>query len=334
MATTQIADVIVPDVFNPYVVERTAELAAFYMGGIVSNDPQLNALAAQGGKLINMPFWSDLTGADEVLSDSGALTPTKISAAQDVAVLNMRGRAWSVNDLAKALSGDDPMARIGDLVADYWARRFQAVGLQSLVGVFLDNVANDSGDMSVDVSGTLNSDVAAATRLSGDVFVDGQATFGDALRRVEGIAVHSAVYANMKKNDNISFERESLGTAEIETYRGIRIIVDDSLPFTPAGGASAGDSAPSYTSYLFGSGALGMGQGSAPMPTETDRDSLAGDDILITRNHFVMHPRGVAFQSASVADAAPTNAELAIPSNWSRVYERKNVRMAQIITNG
>ncbi|EHR1500876.1 coat protein, partial [Salmonella enterica] len=91
---------------------------------------------------------------------------------------------------------------------------------------------------------------------------------------------------------------------------------------------------PKYTTYLFGSGALGMGQGGAPVPTETDRDSLAGEDILITRSHFIMHPRGVAFTSASVAGSSPTNAELQNAANWSRVYERGNVRMAAVITNG
>ena len=113
MAKTQIADVIVPSVFNPYVVQRTTELTELYMGGIVRGNPELDRLATAGGKLINMPYWDDLTGADEVLSDSGALTPAKITAGQDVAALLMRGKAWSVNDLARALSGDDPTALVG-----------------------------------------------------------------------------------------------------------------------------------------------------------------------------------------------------------------------------
>lgn len=316
MAKTQIADIIVPDVFNPYVVEKSIELTNFYMGGIVSNDDQLNALAgASGGGSINMPFWTDLSGDDEVLSDSDVLTPAKITASQDKAHLLMRGKAWSVNDLARALSGDDPMGAIGDLVAEYWARRKQAIGLAALTGVFADNAANDSGDMIFD---------AGANPFTGDVFIDGQATFGDASMGLAGIAMHSTVYHNLKKNDTISFEKESLGDAEIETYRGMRLIVNDSMPVD--GG--------NYTSYLFGTGALGYGQGSAPVPSETDRDSLAGDDILITRDHFILHPRGVKFTGASVAGSSPTNAELATVGNWDRVYDRKHVRVAKIITNG
>ena len=334
MATTSISNVIVPSVFNPYFISRTAEMARFYMGSIISNDPALNILAERGGKLINMPFWNDLTGNDEILSDSSALTPAVITASQDIAALHVRGKAWSVNDLARALSGDDPMRAIGDLVADYWARRMQAVMVSSLKGVFADNVANDSGDMTVNVSGTLNSDVSSATKMSGDVFIDAQATFGDALRSISGIAMHSHVYNNLKKIDNISFVKQSDGATEIERYRGLPIIVDDNCPYTPREGSASGDDAAKYTTYLFGDGAIGLGMGGAPVPSETDRDSLAGNDILVTRNHFIMHPRGVAFTSSSVAGVSPTNTELATAANWNRVYERKNVRIAQIITNG
>jgi hypothetical protein len=99
---TIISDVIVPEVFNPYVIERTAELSAFYQSGIIARNPELDRLASSGGKLVNMPFWEDLTGNDEVLSDKTALTVGKIEAGQDVAALLTRGRAWSVNDLGES----------------------------------------------------------------------------------------------------------------------------------------------------------------------------------------------------------------------------------------
>lgn len=325
MAATKISNIIVPEVFNPYVVEKTAELASFYMGGIISNDAQLNALASQGGKLINMPFWKDLTGNDEVLTDSGSLTVNAITSGQDIAALHARGKAWGVNDLAKALSGDDPMSRIGDLVADYWARRMQVTLISSLTGVFLDNKTNDAGDMIVDVAVETT---AGAVKFDGDLFIDGQATFGDAIGNITGIAMHSNTYNYLKKTDNISFEKQSNGALEITTYRGLPVIVNDNLP--KRAGTTSGFV---YTTYLFGNGAFGFGQGNAPVPTETDRDSLAGEDILITRTHFLMHPRGIKFASGLVAGTFPTNTELALAANWDRVYERKNVRIAAIIHN-
>ena len=112
MAATKISDVIVPDVFNPYMQERTKELTKLYLSGIITSNDELDLLAVAGGKLINMPFWQDLTGNDEVLTDSAALTPGNVSSEKDVATLLMRGRAWGANDLAKSLSGSDPMVRL------------------------------------------------------------------------------------------------------------------------------------------------------------------------------------------------------------------------------
>ena len=40
-------------------------------------------------------------------------------------------------------------------------------------------------------------------------------------------------------------------------------------------------------------------------PVETDRDSLASDDILINRHALMLHPFGVKFTNASVADVTP-----------------------------
>lgn len=328
MAVTQISDVIVPDVFNPYVIERTAELTALYMGGIVQNNPELNRLATAGGSLINMPFWDDLTGDDEVLSDSGSLTPAKITSGQDIAALLMRGKAWQVNDLARALSGDDPMGAIGNLVAEYWARRNQAVLLSSMTGVIADNVANDSGDM---VQNIANEDAASAIltqRVSLDAIIDAGGTLGDAESKLTGIAVHSDVYRALRKQKALDEIQATDGSLVVRTVDGLAVVVDDGLP--KVAGSTSGFK---YTSYLFGAGAFGYGMGGAPVPTETDRDSLAGNDILVNRQHFLLHPRGVKFASGSVAGSSPTNAELANAANWDRVYDRKNVRMAVLISN-
>lgn len=37
MAVTKIADVIVPSVFNPYVIQRTMQLSALVQSGIISD---------------------------------------------------------------------------------------------------------------------------------------------------------------------------------------------------------------------------------------------------------------------------------------------------------
>ena len=313
MPTTQIADVIVPEVFNPYVIQRTAELSALSQSGIISNNSELDKLALGGGTLINMPYWNDLTGDDEVLSDTGALTPEKITAGQDVAALFLRGKAWSANDLAHVLAGSDPMKAIGDLVASYWARRRQALLFSMLKGVFAS--ATMIGNVH-DISG----ETGTAAVLSGETFLDAGQKLGDAAGKLTAFSLHSAAYTHLKKQNLIETEKDSEGN-EIETYMKKRVIVDDGHPVT----------AGIYTSYLFGAGAIGLGNGMAKVPTETDRDSLAGDDILINRQAFVLHPRGVKFTNASVTGPTPSNTEVENAANWSRVYENKNIRIVKFV---
>lgn len=313
MSKTKISDVIVPEVFNQYVIERTAELSALVQSGIVIPDPQLDVLAQSGGKIINMPFWQDLSGDDEVLSDTTPLETDKITAAQDQAVLLMRGKAWKTNDLAKALSGDDPMKAIADLVAAYWARRQQVMLLSILKGVF-GATSTKMTDNTLDITAKTGNDSA----FTGSTFLDASYKLGDAEEKLTAVAVHSSVYANLRKQNLIEFLLDS-NNAKIPTYMGKRVIVDDGLPVS-------GDK---FTSYIFGEGAIGLGNGSAPVPTEMDRDALAGDDILINRQHFLLHPRGVKFTNKTVSGASPTNVELSTGGNWERVYEPKNVRIVQ-----
>ena len=49
---TLVSDVVVPEVFVPYVIERTAEKSRLIQSGIIDNDAQFNALANQGGRTI------------------------------------------------------------------------------------------------------------------------------------------------------------------------------------------------------------------------------------------------------------------------------------------
>ena len=76
---------------------------------------------------------------------------------------------------------------------------------------------------------------------------------------------------------------------------------------------------------MFGQGAIGFQDIGAPVGVETDRDSLAGTDILINRRHFVLHPRGIKW--AGDTGIAPNNAGLATAANWERVYDPKQIRI-------
>jgi len=309
MAATKISNIIVPSVFNPYVIQETVRLDAFVQAGIVVNDPSLDALALSGGVLLNMPYWNDLDGDSEELSDSASLTVNAITAGQDQARLHMRGKAWGVNDLAKALSGDDPMSVIGSKVAKYWIGERSKAVFKSLKGIETTLTGSNVYDISAGAG--------AAAVISVGSALDAKQLLGDNAKKLTGIAMHSATFTKLQKNNEIDMVPDSETKVEIPFYLGYRVIVDDLCPVTSG----------VYTTYLFGQGAFGLGNGAAPVPTEDDRDSLAGEDILINRQHFILHPRGVKWTEASVVGKTPTFAEIATGSNWSKVYDTKNIRI-------
>lgn len=313
--TVKISDVIIPEQFTKYTIQRTMEKSRLIQSGIMSANPELNILASSGGTIVNMPYWTDLTGDSEVLSDTSALTPGKIGSSKDMARLHARGRAWGVNDLAKSLSGDDPMGAISDMVAEYWNREQQKMLLKTLDGVFAS--AGMSGSI-LDISG-LAGDLA---KFNAGSFIDASYKLGDSESDLTAIMVHSITYASMRKQNLVEFVLDSQN-ANIPTYMGKTIIVDDSVPYNTGTGVA--------TTYIFGSGAIGYGEGNLPVATEVDRDSLAGEDFLINRKMFLMHPRGVKWNEASVAGQFPTNDEVATAANWTKVYDQKAIKLVKFV---
>lgn len=334
MALVQLTDVIVPSVFAPYVQNRTTELSELWQSGIVQTDPQVTALAQGGGKTYNMPFFNDLTSSESnVGSDNPASlsVPDKITAGQDISVKHVRNKSWSSANLVSAFIGPDPMNNIVNLVANYWARDMQNSLISSLQGVIADNIANDSSDMVTVIGNDAAGAVTDAERISADAVLTAKQTMGDAAGNLVAMAMHSAIYTRLQRQNLITFIPNARGEVNIPTYLGYRIIVDDNCP------AVAGTNRILYTVYLFGAGAVAFGEGSPRIPVEVDRDPDQGDgegvETLYSRRHFILHPRGIAFQNASVAGQSPTNAELEAAANWSRVYDRKLVRFAALQVN-
>ena len=308
--TTKIADVIVPEVFSQYVIERTQELSALYRSGIARPNPVLNQLITGGGTTITIPAYKDLTGDSQVLSDTTALETQKMATKADVATVLYRGQAWSNNELAGALSGTDPANVVAQLVAEYWVREENKIMVQILTGAFA------ASSMSGLIGGS------DSVYYDGDMIIDAQGLLGDAAGKLSAIAMHSAVRNDLLKKDKTAFETyRGINGIEYSKYLGYDVIVDDTCP------ASGGV----YTSYLFTPGALSVGTGTpaALTLTETDRDSLASNDVLVNRRAFVIHPNGMKWKG-SPAGATASNTELATGTNWERVSDIKNMGIVML----
>ena len=342
MANTLITDVIVPELYMGYQAVDYPEKTAFFDSGVAVRSAIFDQLANGGGRIEHIPFWKDLDSTSEPTYSTDATTdvavPEKVVAGEMIARKAFLNQQYSTADLAAELAGSDPMQRIRNRFGTYWMRQWQRRLIKSLSGVYADNVANDSSDMVKNVSGATNADVTSATVFSRSAFTGAAFTSGDHFDDYAAIAVHSVVYKRMVDNDDIDFIPDSQGNLTIATFMGRRVIVDDGMPYTAAGGSGSGDTAAKYTSILFGTGAVGYGEGSPRVPMEIEREALQGNgggiEIIVERKQWIIHPFGFQFKSTTVTGQSPTWANLVLATNWDRVVERKNVPIAFLVTNG
>ena len=328
MATLR-SDVIIPEIFTPYVIEQTTQRNAFLASGVVQPLAALNT-SEDGGDFVNVPFWkANLSGDLEVLSDSSSLTPGKITADKQIGVVLHRGRAFEARDLAALAAGSDPMAAIGQKLGAYLANQQQADLLKSLEGVFGALTGGDSPAFSA-----LRFDTSGATALGPRQVAKARAILGDQGDKLTTVAMHSACYYDLLERKAIDYVLASeiaggltpdsampdafagsvagaFGDVRIPTFMGMRVVVSDDI--TNSGG--------NYACYFFTPGAVASGE-QAALRTETDRDILAKSDAMSVDMHYIYHPVGAKW---GVTTTNPTRAQLATVGNWSKVYETKNI---------
>ncbi len=336
---TQIADVIVPEIFTPYTQQLTEEKARIIQAGVAVRDAGLDAnLAVGGGLTFNIPSYQDLDNdVDRVSTDTphaeftGGVAepdPLKIQTSQEIAVRLSRNNSWSSADLTGDLAGTDPMEAIASRVAFYWTRRLQAVFIATQNGVIADNTANDAADYTNDISG--GGFIDGVTNFSAEAFIDAAVTMGDSMEDLTMVMVHSIVFSRMQKNNLIDFIPDARGEITIPTFLGREVITDDGLPFTGS----------VFDTWLFGSAAMRLGVGQAKVPTEVERKAGAGNgggqEVLYNRISWAMHPSGHAY-TGTPANGGPGNGaganDLQNAGSWNRVFpERKQIKFARLVT--
>lgn len=191
MATT-LQDIIVPELFNPYVINRSMELSALYQSGIVSNNVEFDRLASEPAPIHHMPFFEDLTGDAEIVIEGAKLTPAKITSNQDISTTIRLAKAWAATDLSAQLAGKDPMEAIATLVAKYWERQRQKVLLRILKGVF------SSEKMKAEHVYDVSTSSGKAANISASAFIEALQLLGDAQDQLTGVIMHSKTKSYFK----------------------------------------------------------------------------------------------------------------------------------------
>jgi hypothetical protein len=335
MAATRLTDVIIPEIYMSYQAVNSPEKTAVFTSGIVTRSGLLDSLAVDGGNTFNIPFWKDIESG--IVPNLGTDNPADLAVANKLATAKQVGRAaylnqWFSNaDLTSELAGSDANRQVRNRFGSYWTKQWQKRLLATTVGIIASNKVNNSGDMVKDVASNSISGQSASTKFNRDAFTDAVYSMGDAASELGAMVVHSAVMAQMVKNDDIVYIPDSMGSLSVPTYMGVRVIVDDSATVTA--GTTDGFK---YNTLIFGQGVFGYGEGSPLYPVETKREALqgngAGVEYIGERKTWLLHPFG--FKDVGTPTGLSYSiAELATGANWERVVERKSVPFACLVTN-
>lgn len=343
MSYTALANVIQNKAFAQYFARAVLDRSPFFKSGIAVADPVIQQKcneAGFGGSFVNLPFWNAVSTNDgEQRLDETDLTPTNITAGQDVAVIVRRGKAFGANDLAADVAGSDPMKVIADQLADYWNARNQTRLMKVLAGVFAANVAeaqlaSKAPTLVLDISGETGNGGKDAL-LTKDTLLLAAQLLGDRKTELTAIAMHSMVETYLAGMDtNAGLYRASEGAATLAKYNGRDIIVDDQCSYNPSTGVAE--------IYLFGRGAIAYCDCPVKTPFEVGRNALTagGQDYLVSRIANICHLRGYKW---NVTDTNPANdkvgtkdqsgyiAGLSDAANWARVYDPKEIRCVKLV---
>jgi hypothetical protein len=321
MAETRRADIIVPEIFNSYIEEQTTLLNAFIGSGVVQPMAELNA--TDGGDFINIPNWvANLSGDAEVLSDSSSLTPGKITADKQRAVILHRGRAFGSRDLARLGAGSDPLLAIGNKVAAYVANEQQKDLLAAVNGAFATALTG--------LTVFTGESYPTASMVS-----EARAKLGDQGEKLSVMALHSQAYyqlVTLKALDYVAAgdlgltadstpavfggsRAGSFGDTRVPTYLNMRVVVSDDLGVNDV--------------LFFQPGAVASGE-QAGFQSETDRDILAKASYISFDWHNVYHPIGTRYVGEG---ANPNRTALATGANWEQVFDDKNIGIVKGLLN-
>lgn len=344
MAAVLRSDIIVPEVFTPYLTEATTVRNSFLTSGVVTALDALNL--TEGGDTVVIPNWdADLSGDAERLTDTSSLTPGKIGTDKQIGVTLHRGRAWEARDLASMAAGSDALSAIGSKIADYITNQQQKDMIATLKGVFgalgSANTGAAFAELCVDASGSGETVLGPRHIAAAEVILNEDAD------KLGAIVVPPKVYADLKERRAIDFvtaddARVTKGTntagnltglnafggsvaaaytssLTVPFYMGMRVIRSKDLPTDGTGSSTK------YACYVMSTGAIGTGQQMA-LRTETARDILAKSSAISVDWHNCYHPLGSRYEGP----VNPTQADLADADNWVRVYEIENLGIVRL----
>lgn len=354
MAEFTLQDIYAKDIVDQAVIDESIRKSAVWNSGLVATDPSLNGLVGSGeGRKISRVGYTDLADPSTLgnAGQAGVHNPGYTDDSDTLLVPNKAGQ-YSYDNVkcvpAYALGEKeivrtcnflpDPTAALGGRISDYWARFFDMYAINMLKGIYLDNKANDSADMTYG-DGSTAIDAAA--------ILNAHATLGDAAEMGKGVLiVHSKVAFVLRNAQLIDTIPSAENSAVLfEYFQGMRMIVSDNVPTDT-------NVTEKCLSIIAQPGIMEFGASyNNIIPSEMWRDPRegvgGGESMVISRQQFSMGCTGFSWQDDTVTGSAasgaiggsggtllwPSIADQAVATNWDRVLDRKKCKLAFIWTS-
>lgn len=339
------------EVFQKYV-ERipNPRLTELLKSRAIRPRPELAASMRDqvGGNYLSTPLKGLISGSVPMNYDGATnITPSSTETYLHSRIVVGRANAWSELDFSYDMTGENFMENIAEQVNDYWNEIDQDTIVSILKGIF-----SMTGAANLKFVNGHTHDITAITNKEGELGLMDATSLNTAIQKASGdqkgkfslVVMHSAVATHLeniqiltyrKYNDAEGMQRE----VAIADLNGRLVLVDDSMPVDTSG------SAPTYTTYVLGDGAIEYTDCGAKVPYEMDRNPATngGQDLLYSRQRKCWAPFGISFTKASMASNSPTNAELETGANWELVksagsttkyIDHKTIPIARIISLG
>ena len=337
-------DLITKVNFAGYVREQLYGRCAWVQSGIVQRNTALDM--SSGGTRITVPFYKPFLATEEIIrsddtwgaSGKGYLTPQKINADKQEAVVCHRGFAWAADDLSAMSSGTDPMAAIASYIADSMLR-IRTTNLLNMLNGVLGAIATGGTTHIVTAARTAAGTSGEANFLSAANVIKALTVLGENANQVTTIAMHSHVAAYLKTIGQLVFSTSSMTTGgniawggggvgntniDVQWFSGLRVLVDDLL--VPTVSATNGDQ---YPIYLFGQGVVQQGI-QRDFRIEYERNILSKQDIASCDYHQLLHVDGVSWNSAT---DNPDNTALGTAGNYLLKYDHRQIPLVKLVVN-
>lgn len=334
MASTALSNVVVPEVFDRYTRQQTTVKSALLNSAVLVTAANFDALAASESTVVTLPHFNPFAWVEsDLITDASTdkSVTAAVGAAAQVAQKDYRAKSWSAMELTSTVIGEDVPAYIASIAATYWTQDIQQNVLAKLKGIEVDNLANQSGDMVINVATDATGNATDAQSVTINTILDACQTMGDSADKLGVIIMHSQVFTNLMKREPGSFQAPS-ATVPFTTYYGKRVVIDDT------GLVAQGTNRKTFTTYILGQGAFAYGEAAFGRGTTIGYDDHSGngggEEKLFTRKQLLIHPQGYACSAVVSGNAkSPTLATYRAAGSFSRVFERKNVPIAILKTN-